>query len=339
MNLFEKRHRWIWHVAFWFTYILLLSYTFGQIMPFLSAQSRVLTGLVLHACFAYLNWFWLIPRFFLHRQYFSYFGFSISLLFLLGWMRYWFEYALPTPLISSVTPILPLKLIFIAFSFISIWVLSSLFRLLEDRIKTMQLENELKHTQLHSELRFLKSQINPHFLFNTLNNVYSLAYLKSDQAPPMILKLSGMLRYMLYDCDAPKVSLQKEIEYLQDYIKLQVLNPADRLKVVFEIQNNVPNRMIEPMLFVSFIENAFKHGNLSQPAAYIRIRLTNQAHELVFLVENSVGNSKSKDKIGGLGLHNIRQRLVLLYPEKHNLKIVEEENLYKVHLSLKITQP
>lgn len=339
MNLFAERYRWVWHAAFWVTYILSLSYTFGQIMPFLSAQSRVFTGLVLHVCFAYLNWFWLIPRFFLQRAYFSYFGFSISLLFLLGLLRYWFEYALPTPLVSSVTPILPLKLIFISFSFISIWVLSSLFRLLEDRIKTQQIENELKNAQLHSELRFLKSQINPHFLFNTLNNVYSLAYLKSDQAAPMILKLSGMLRYMLYDCDAPKVLLQKEIEYLQDYVELQILNPADRLKVLFEIQNQAPTMMIEPMLFINFIENAFKHGNLSQANAYIRIQLKVWPNHLFFSTQNSVGGNKHKDKAEGLGLQNIRQRLALLYPKKHDLQIIEDENLYQVHLSLKITQP
>lgn len=341
MNLFAERYRWVWHVAFWLTYILLLSYTFGQIMPFLAAQSRVFTGLVLHASFAYLNWFWLIPRFFLQKQYLSYFGLALGLLCFLGFIRYWFESAafpLPSSLVSSVTPILPLKLIFISFSFLSIWVLSSLFRLLEDRIKTMQLENKLKNAQLHSELRFLKSQINPHFLFNTLNNVYSLAYLKSDQAAPMILKLSGMLRYMLYDCDAPKVPLQKEIEYLQDYVELQVLNPADRPKVQFEIQNHVPNLMIEPMLFVNFIENAFKHGNLSQPAAFIRIQLRSQAHELVFIVENSVGNSKNKDKTGGLGLPNVRQRLALLYPQKHDLQVIEQPDRYQVHLVLKITQ-
>lgn len=335
MFLFTKKYRWIWHVAFWLTYILVLSYTFGQIMPFWSAQARVFLGLLLHAAFAYFNWFWLIPQFFLNRKYVHYFSISILSFFGLAVLRFWIEQLLPTYLVSTVTTILPLRLIFIAFSFLSIWVLSSLFRLLEDRIKTMQLENELRNAQLNSELRFLKSQMNPHFLFNTLNNVYSLAYLKSDLAAPMILKLSGMLRYMLYECDAPKVSIQKEIEYLQDYVELQVLNPADRPKVTFEVINQAPQLQIEPMLFVNFIENAFKHGNLNHPKGLIKIYLKIEPQMLKFEVQNSIGSSDSKDKVGGLGLQNVRQRLSLLYPERHQLDTIQHDSLFTISLQLK----
>lgn len=335
MILFTEKYRWVWHVAFWLTYILVLSYTFGQIMPFWSAQTRVFLGLVLHVSFAYFNWFWLIPRFFLNQKYFYYFSVSILCFFGLAFIRYLIEQNLPSYIVSTVTTILPLRLIFIAFSFLSIWVLSSLFRLLEDRIKTMQLENELRTAQLNSELRFLKSQINPHFLFNTLNNVYSLAYLKSDLAAPMILKLSGMLRYMLYDCDAPKVAIQKEIEYLQDYVELQVLNPTDRPKVKFEISNQAPHLQIEPMLFVNFIENAFKHGNLNHPRGFIKILLKIDPNELLFKVENSVGDSTSKDKVGGLGLQNVRQRLSLIYPERHHLATEQNSSHFKISLLLR----
>lgn len=339
MNLFSEQNRWIWHVAFWVTYILLLTYTFGQIMPFIPALSRVFIGLAVHLTFAYLNWFWLIPRYFLQHRHVRYFSITFSLLLFLGCIRYWLEYSLPSPFVSSVTPLVSLKLIFIFFSFLSIWVLSSLFKLLEDRIKTMRLDNELKNAQLHSELRFLKSQINPHFLFNTLNNVYSLAYLKSEQTAPMILKLSGMLRYMLYDCDAQKVLLTKEINYLQDYIELQVLNPADRPKVTFEVENHSPDKLIEPMLFVVFIENAFKHGNLSQSGAYIKIRLIAGFNQLTFSISNSVGGHKNKDSLQGIGIQNVQQRLSLLYPEKHDLQISEDFNRYEVRLTLNLINP
>ncbi|MFN8344025.1 MAG: histidine kinase [Spirosomataceae bacterium] len=337
MNLFSERNRWLWHTAFWVVYVLLLLYTFGQIMPLSSAFGRVTTGLVLHATFAYLNWFWLIPAYFLQRRYLVYFGTALVLLITLGFLRFLSESLLPAPFVSSVTPIVPLRFIFIAFSFVSIWVVSSLFKLLEDRIRSLQRENELKTAQLHSELRFLKAQINPHFLFNTLNNVYSLAYLKSDLAAPSILKLSGMLRYMLYDCDAPKVPLQKEIDYLRDYIELQVLNPADRPKVTFEVQHNASDILIEPMLFVNFPENAFKHGNLSQPGAFIRIRLSADAQHLEFTVQNTFTTPPDPGSSGGMGIQNVRQRLALLYPGKHQLSILEKpaEFFICLHLTLK----
>lgn len=335
MNLFAKNYRWTWHVAFWVTYILLLTYTFVQVMSFTAALTRMLTGLVLHLFFAYTNWLIFIPSYFLKKRYTVYFGSCFGLIVSLGLLRYFGEQSLPVPFAShEVVAQLPLKYIFSFFSFLSIWVLSSLFRLLEDRIKTMQLENELKNAQLHSELRFLKSQINPHFLFNTLNNVYSLAYLKSDRAAPMILKLSGMLRYMIYDCDAPKVSLQKETEYLRDYIDLRVLNPADRTKVSFEIHNQALDLLIEPMLFVNFVENAFKHGNLSEPNAYINVRLTASPGQLRFLIENSIGIHPTDNKAGGIGIQNVRQRLALLYPSKHDLEIRKSNDSYRVGLTI-----
>lgn len=218
-----------------------------------------------------------------------------------------------------------------------IWVVSSLFRFLEDFFENAKKENEMNKNRLETELKFLKTQINPHFLFNTLNNIYGLVYLKSDEAAPMLLKLSGILRYMLYDSDTEKVPIQKEIDYLKDCIDLQILNPKDRPKVSFEIENNYSELMIEPLLFINFLENSFKHGSLSQKDGFIKIKLKTDEKSLDFEIKNSVlPQNQSKDKVGGIGLTNIKQRLELVYPNRHELSVNESVNFYEVKLKLEL---
>ena len=197
---------------------------------------------------------------------------------------------------------------------------------------------EFRSEKLKAELKFLKSQINPHFLFNALNNIYTLTLLKSDEAPENLLKLSGMLRYMLYDCKADRVTLDKEIEYLRNFIDLHLLKDSRGLNVEVKLDESRPKMQIAPMLFIPFVENAFKHSKVEDRVrGWIRIALETTDEQLTFIVENSVPTQAfSKDEASGIGLANVRRQLELLYPEKHKLNVEPKPDQFSVRLKIDI---
>jgi len=186
------------------------------------------------------------------------------------------------------------------------------------------------------ELEFLKAQLNPHFFFNTLNNIYSLVYKKSDEAPAAVMKLSEIMRYMLYESKAEQVSLDKEIESLNNYIELQKLRLIDHDYISFKVDGDVSLHQIPPMLLLSFVENAFKHGRKRVVNPGIVIKITATPTRIRFLVSNyTIGNiSPEVNKDGGIGLQNTRRRLELLYPGCHDLQIVRTAEKYTVSLEL-----
>jgi LytS/YehU family sensor histidine kinase len=185
-----------------------------------------------------------------------------------------------------------------------------------------------------SELALLRSQVNPHFLFNTLNNIYSLVCKKSPDAPEAIMKLSSIMRYMLYDTNTDVVLLEKEIEYLGSFIELQKLRIRHTDFVELRIEGEVGNKTIAPMLLIPFVENAFKHGSKTGPSPGIMIHLVVSPHQLLFEVTNHLKKNYigSKDILGGIGLQNINRRLELLYPGKHSLESTQDNDLYRVKL-------
>ncbi|MBA4851259.1 sensor histidine kinase [Emticicia sp. BO119] len=328
---------WMFHVGFWLTYLLATGYTFLNLMSPEDVSVRLTVNFILHFLFGYINWLYCIPRYFLKEKFILYF--VVTILILVGFIttRVLLEQQfLSNAILETRIQNKPqMQVSLISLSYLMIWVLSSLFRLLDDRIKSIRVESRLRQAQLEAELKFLKSQINPHFLFNTLNNIYSLVYLKSDEGAPMLLKLSGILRYMLYESDIPKVPVQKEINYLKDCIDLHILNPKDRPKVQFEVKNESTNVMIEPLLFINFLENSFKHSSLSKPDGFIRIRLYITDKLIEFTIENStLENTDRKDKVGGIGLQNIRQRLELIYPGKHSLEVRKTKESFAVKLKI-----
>ncbi|MCC6281245.1 MAG: histidine kinase [Saprospiraceae bacterium] len=215
---------------------------------------------------------------------------------------------------------------------------SALFEIAAFASKKEQEAAVYKSEKLEAEIKFLKSQINPHFLFNALNNIYTLTLLKSDNAPDHLLKLSGMLRYMLYDCKAETVPLHKEIAYLQHFIDLQMLKDSCGLNVKVHFDESRPNLNIAPMLLIPFVENAFKHSKIEDlDKGWIKIDLRTGDGTIEFVVENSLpGHNVSKDKVGGIGLKNVRRQLELLYPERHALEISEKDGVFRVGLRVEI---
>lgn len=197
-------------------------------------------------------------------------------------------------------------------------------------------EHQLEAAQLQlagkqTELSFLRSQINPHFLFNNLNNIYSLVYHQSDQSLNAIAKLSDLLRYMLYDSNE-KVPLQKELDYIHKYLELQQMRFGMQAPAHVEIKGEAGNAGIPPLLLIPFVENAFKHGDMKNGNT-ILIRLHTDEAMIRFTVINTIGQQQ-KDSGGGIGLENVRRRLELLYPGRHTLQVQKTRDIFEVQLEI-----
>lgn len=206
-------------------------------------------------------------------------------------------------------------------------------------VKNEDLQSKILQTQLQlkeQELKLLKMQIHPHFLFNSLNTIYGFALKKRDEAPEMILKLSNLLDYILYQIQKPTVSLENEINHLKDYISLEKLRFHDTLQVNLIKDKTFKNIDIAPMMLIPFVENSFKHGAIIDGVLLVNIIIKRVQNTLSFEVENSViEKSINKD---GIGLENIKKRLVMLYPNAHTLGIEKNNNSFKVSLTLELNR-
>lgn len=207
-----------------------------------------------------------------------------------------------------------------------------LIRYLIFALESQKIKNELITQRQAGELAILKSQVNPHFLFNTLNNIYSLVYNKSDDAPEAVMKFSSIMRYVLYETNSEKVILEKEIEYLRSFIELQKLRFKQPEMVLLDITGDVGGVSIAPMLLIPFVENAFKFGNKSiQPSITIHLRVAN--HQITFEVFHYIGNNRqNENQSGGVEIPNVLRRLQLIYPGKHSLDMKEDNGQFKVNM-------
>jgi two-component system, LytTR family, sensor kinase len=227
----------------------------------------------------------------------------------------------------------------VLFPSVMAFVVSIFYSITVEKIRAEKLQKEKEAAQLGMEVKFLRSQISPHFLFNILTNLVSLARKKSDKLETSLLMLSGLMRYMLYDA-GKKISLQQEVEYLESYIALQKLRFGRDIKIVFnvEVPHEETNNHIEPMLLIPFVENAFKYGTDCVDQPFIEINLTVMEGVLVFQVKNKFDQEANtgRDESSGIGLSNVRSRLALLYQDRHELIIQNDNNLFNINLTLKI---
>ena len=207
-------------------------------------------------------------------------------------------------------------------------------------IKFFRLWYERKQMALYSELNFLKAQIHPHFLFNTLNNLYALTLDNSPSSPEVVLGLSQILRYMLYECNSNYVLLQKDIEIIKNYITLEKLRHGNRLDLNFKVKGEVNQQQIAPLLMIPLIENAFKHGaSEMMEDAWINIVLDVQASSIKLKVSNGKPekqNQNSHQHFGKIGLENVRKRLALIYPDTHTFSTYNEEDMYVAILEINL---
>lgn len=220
---------------------------------------------------------------------------------------------------------------------LALMVLSTLFGGFLQWVNDRERESFLQKEKLAGELKFLKTQVNPHFLFNTLNNIYSLAYRQHPNAAPMIATLSKIMRYHLYDGSRKRVSLRKEADMLQDYIALQRLKHGDSLNVDFYSEGIEIHHEIAPLILINFIENSFKHGDMdSNPAAFVHVSLTVENGILHFTEENSFRFPSEMAGQEGFGLKNAQRLLDLAYPQRSNLQTKAENSVFSVKLSIQL---
>lgn len=229
---------------------------------------------------------------------------------------------------------------FITFWYALYFVVPLILKLLIDiaffRVKNLELERN----NIRLELDYLKSQVNPHFLFNTLNGVYSLVVDSEPKAAEIILKLSDLMRYSLYEANSDKVALHREVKFIQDYVSLERNRHKASTQILLEISGDTSNLQIPPLLLVTFVENAFKHGiNNTIKASWIKITLSIKDSVLSFDISNSKSKKMKGEVVqGGIGLWNVKKRLHILYPNKHSLEIKNTEEAFTVNLKIQLSQ-
>ncbi len=253
-------------------------------------------------------------------------------------IRYEIAFALCIIIIIVITQLtindavrsLPIILMFLLFLIIAYLIFSWVY----EKIKIIR---GLKNEQVHSELALLRSQINPHFFFNTLNNLYGLAIEKSEETPKTILKLSEMMRYTIYDGKKERVSITQEIQFLKNYIDLHTIRHFETLAIRFRESVPNPSLQIAPLLLINLVENAFKHGvETMEKDAFIDLEISSTGNVVNFVVENNFESDGSHSK--GIGLENLKRRLSLVYPEKHEFKTTVLNNVYRVSLSIQLEE-
>ncbi|MCG8474124.1 MAG: sensor histidine kinase [Cytophagales bacterium] len=234
------------------------------------------------------------------------------------------------------TPVLDIVIVIVFWFFLFIY--SSMLAHSKLSFDAVQLMNQLERERLKNELNFLRAKINPHFLFNTLNNIYSLAFQKDDLAAPMIAKLSSLMRYTLSDCDTPRVPLGKEFDFLKKYIELQQLKSRIPWNVDVYFEESELAYQIAPLILVNFVENAFKHSGIeNDPEGWIKVSGVMEDEELIFTVQNSVKKSKAElIKSTGEGIQNAKRQLELNYPGRYEFVIENESKFFHVTIKIKL---
>ncbi len=317
------------HVLFWtFFYITLVLVSSGD-TPVASRAGFVAFYLSFAALASYLHFF-LLGRYLNRRRYLAYALGLLITLGALGPLFSWIEFAVAKSKGSLSGSIFSLAF-FMGFT-------TAIHYARAGVRQRMQLQ-EITAKQLQTELALLKAQINPHFLFNTLNNLYAMALRQEDPSTAQgIAKLSHLMRYVIYESNVDRIELSKEAEQIRSFIELQRLrfSEDDDLRIAFDTNGDLEKSTIAPMLLLPFVENAFKHGiRLSRPS-HVILRLTADDGAIRFSVENTVHGTAetSTDSDSALGLRNVRRRLELLYPETHSLSIYEEPGIYRIVLDL-----
>ncbi len=207
--------------------------------------------------------------------------------------------------------------------------------LMQNYTKLKENEKVLIEEKLETELKLLKAQINPHFIFNALNNIYSLTYLKSQNAPESVLKLSEMLRYVFYDCNKDRVTLSSELKYIDNFNAFQQMKSEYKQNINLEFDKKLEYKEIAPMLFIPFLENAYKYSRIEENEdAFVNIKITGNSNRIHFSIVNSISQGVKSSHGNGIGINNVRHRLNIIYPNQHELTINEQPDVFSVDMIL-----
>jgi two-component system LytT family sensor kinase len=334
----SRRLAIIFQICFWSLFLLLQMVMSSNFLSFKASLLFSVVNLILATTVFYMNGLWLFPAFFEKKRYGLYILFNLVALVLLSHIFFRIEGQLMQNfrIIEDAPMSLPPYFQYIRiFSLLTAVNLISLIFSLIYKVRSQELtEKQLSEEKLHTEVSLLKAQINPHFIFNSLNNIYSLAYSKSEQTPEAVLKLSHMLRYVYYDCSRDEVTLGAELEYIKNYIAFQQMKSPQKQNIILESDGINESFRIAPMLFIPFVENSFKYSKIEdQQDARVEIKLATSGNELFFKITNThPENGLSSGS--GMGIENVRSRLALTYPGKHELKVRDENNTFEVVMKI-----
>jgi len=348
-RILYKRFKLAGHILFWLASIALMLFFFffneKRVHFDLVTLAKALIVNIGFVIGVYVNLYVLIPRFLKQKNYIFYIFWLIILLtlssiiiqLLLMFLRRALDFSIN---FSSFDVNLHSAYFFATFIYVAF---TSLLKFIKDWLSLQDLNYKLakiERQKLEAELKTLKGQLNPHFLFNSLNNIYSLALIKSDKVPDLILKLSDLMRHIIYESRENFIELEKEIEFVNNFIALQKIRTPDSVQITYEKVGEVPSAEIAPLLFEPFIDNAFKHGLPGNGNAdFIRINFDfTTVGFLHFTIENNYEESGSwNKKNSGIGINNVKQRLKYLYaPKEYKLAVQKENNIFKVSLQLKL---
>ncbi|HSU26928.1 MAG TPA: histidine kinase [Chitinophagaceae bacterium] len=339
-NSFLARYK-VYHILFWvLVYAAWYYLRYQDYATTAMAVNVTLLKVIDLALMVYITNYVLLPKL-LYKKKYGWFGLafvmmilcsSIVKLFLLGQILH------RPDLLDLSSPGLKERIYDNVIPHFFLVIAGAAVKLMLDNNRAQRRLGEMAKEKAEAELNFLKSQINPHFLFNSLNSVYFLIDRNNTGAREALHKFSDMLRYQLYEMNGDLIPVEKEIDYLKDYVDLQKLRKDENYAVEFTCSPEVKNFSIEPLLLIPFVENAFKHlSHHKDKLNYVKLNLGRSNGEFSFEIENSKENSEpNPGEHGGIGLANVKRRLELLYPGKHSFKISNHDSFYKINLKLKI---
>jgi len=326
------------HVLFWCLFFGGWYYFRASDFPGGTAFKITLVKVIVLASLTYFTNYVLIPKLLYRKKYAAFFTVYLVIIFVLGLLKMYIIVQVAYPGLDAFDNfktrvydnIIPLFLLVST---------GAAARLIKDYLQSQRRLSEIGKEKAETELKFLKSQINPHFLFNSLNSIYFLIDKENSEARKTLLQFSDLLRYQLYDCNAETIEIEKEVAYLKDYIRLQQIRKDNNYCVKVGIEKDVYGFRIVPLLLIPFVENAFKHiSHHTNQENFVDVQLLRSNGTFKFMVENSKENHQRTTELpGGIGLTNVQRRLQLLYADKYKLNIHNNENTFRVELSLNIS--
>lgn len=339
--IFSSKYRVLRHVVFWLVHIIVFSFIFkgghslGKL--FLLSSIWVPTFII----YSYPVMYWIIPQYLLKDK-FVQFTVIMLLWAIAGWFfNYLFRAFVTIPFQSYIHTETINKNPWNAGSYLSMTTMlgiTSMIVLFKYWVIKQQQWMQAEKEKVTAELQLLKAQVHPHFLFNTLNNIYSFSLENSPKTPELILKLSSLLRYMLYDCKVEEVLLEKEIAIMRNYIDLEKERYGNIIEISVNMDGDIKDKYIAPLLLMPFLENAFKHGTSQQlEKPWLSIDLSVKMYTMKCKIVNSKNNYVRLNE-NGIGIQNVKKRLAFLYPAKHELKMINEEDFFVVSLQLELKQ-
>lgn len=363
MSIHKKA--WITHSTLWASYFILLLWFYSDMRTPEATFVKSIFIVGMQCLIFYLNYHLLLPSYYEKKKYLQY-AVSIMVVMTVSLVLFYYfdRYNLNLEFRDGyrggrgpgmgwrqgrggITPddiikarIIQRHVMFNGFFIVIVLFISTILRNSVVSRKREQEAIELRSQMLEAESRMLKWQINPHFLFNTLNNIYYMTQVKSDKAPDAVHRLSEMLRYVIYDCNEKYVRLGQEISYLKGYLELQLLKYENSENIRYDFSSADHNLKIAPLLLITFVENSFKHSHIEDSeTSWIHMELVTEGRQLRFSIENSLPeNYMRKDTTAGIGLENVRRRLNLLYPDRHSLNLKEADSVYSVKLILDLDE-